>query len=133
MADARRPRRVAQDVRDILAAALSQEIADPRLAGVVITRVETTPDLGLASVYVRSLSDPSPRAKRDVLAALDGASHRLRRGLASALRLRRVPLVRFFHDDGPDARARIDALLEEIAKEQDPEEPSATRDAREPE
>lgn len=133
MADGRRPRRVAQDVRDTLSAALSREIADPRLAGVVITRVETTPDLGLASVYVRSLSEPSPRTKREVLAALDRASHRLRRGLAAALRLRRVPEVRFFHDDGPDARARVDALLEEIATEQAPADPSASRDSREPE
>ena len=52
-----RQRKVADQIRDIIANSLSRgEISDPRLNGVMITRVTVTSDLQLASVYFRFFS-----------------------------------------------------------------------------
>jgi len=119
MSDGRRPKRVAEDIRVNLGSALQREIADPAVSSVVITRVEVTPDLGLASVYVRLLVDPNERSQRAALRALQRAAGRLRRGLGAALRLKRVPELRFHYDEAPDARARVDELLDEIRRERE--------------
>ncbi len=118
MSDGRRPRRVAEDIRDSIASSLTRELSDPRLVGVVISRVETSPDLGLASVYFRSLQPATPRSINGLLRAFERASGRLRRRLAGQLRLKRVPELRFHYDEGPDARARVDELLHEIEHDQ---------------
>ncbi len=125
MSDGRRPRRVAEDIRDSIASSLTREISDPRLAGVVISRVETSPDLGLASVYFRSLQPTTPRTVRALELAFEKASGRLRRRIASQVRLKRVPNLRFHYDEGPDARARVEELLDEIEHEREPSEPDA--------
>lgn len=119
MTEGRRPQRVAEDIRDCLAVSFSREIADPRLAGTVVSRVETSPDLGLAKVYVRSLQSLSPRNTRALIRSLERAAGRLRRSVASQLRLKRVPELRFFYDEGPDARARVEELLDEIRETRD--------------
>lgn len=115
MADGRRPLRVAEDVRNALTQAMGKEVSDPRLLGTVITRVEVSPDLGVAHVFVRVLQEPSARVIKEVLGALQRASGRFRRGIAQALRTKRVPELRFQYDQAQDARARVDELLHEIA------------------
>ncbi len=122
MSDGRRPKRIAEDIRDRLSASLMRELSDPRLVGTVITRVETTPDLGLADVYVRSMQPLDERQVRGLVSTLQRSAGRLRRGLAGQLRLKRVPDLRFHYDEGPDKRARVDELLEEIRQERSDEE-----------
>jgi ribosome-binding factor A len=53
---------------------------------------------------------------------LERAQGRLRRGLGQAVPLKRLPELRFHFDDGPDARARVDELLAEIAREPKPDD-----------
>lgn len=120
-AEGRRPRRVAEGIREHLGLLLVSELSDPRLAQLVVTGVTITPDLGCADVQVRSLSgDVSERTRQATLAALHRASGRLRRGLGQRLRIKRMPELRFFYDTAPEARARVDELLEEIARDNPP-------------
>jgi ribosome-binding factor A len=118
VADGRRPLRVAQDIRDALTQSMGKEVADPRLLGTVITRVEVSPDLGVARVFVRVLQEPTPRVIKEVLATLSRAAGRFRRGIAAGLRTKRVPELRFEYDQAHDARARVDELLQEIRKDE---------------
>ncbi len=115
--DGRRPRRVAEDIRNCLALALGREFSDPRISAAVITRVETTPDLGIANVYVRTLVETSPANVKALMRTLSGVSGRLRRIVGKQLQLKRVPELRFFYDEAPDLRARVDELLSEVAEE----------------
>ncbi len=120
-AEGRRPRRVAEGIREHLGMVLVSELSDPRFAQLVVTRVSITPDLGCADVQVRLLSGgASERARDRTLAALRKASGRLRRGLGERLRIKRMPELRFFYDMAPEARARVDELLDEIAQESKP-------------
>ncbi len=122
--DGRRPRRVAEELRAHLGVALRAELADPRLAGIVITRVELGPDLAVGHVFVRLLvGDEDPKRRRGVVRALSGAAARLRRGLGPKLKLRRVPELRFNYDEHPDHRARVEQLLEEIQHDASEEAP----------
>jgi ribosome-binding factor A len=117
-ADGRRPKRVADAVREILAEALVRELSDPRLVSLVITDVQVTDDLQVARVFVRLLAgDEDAKLRRRTIQTLDHAGGRLRRLVGPRLRLRRCPELRFEYDAGHDASRRVEALLDEIAKE----------------
>ena len=112
-----RARRVAEAVRGHVTQALIREVADRRLIGVTVTRVDIPDDLGVARVWVRRLEPLDAQVKRGLLAALEGAAGRLRRGLGPAVGLKRTPALRFEYDAGPDATRRVEELLEEIERE----------------
>jgi ribosome-binding factor A len=113
-----RARRVANQVRERLTTLMTREVSDPALANVVITGVELPDDLSVAHVKARLLVGGDDPAKRKAtMASLGRAASRLRRGLGSSLRLRRVPEIRFVYDTGVDAASRVETLLAEIDAE----------------
>ena len=62
-----RMRRVDEAMREVLSAALSEDLKDPRVGFVTVTDVKTSPDLRHARVFVSVLGDATARA-----ATLDG-------------------------------------------------------------
>jgi ribosome-binding factor A len=118
MAEPRRAARVRDRIREELMNALRHDIRDPRLAHVVVTRVEMPDDLQLATAYIRlEIGGDNLDARKDALRALVSANGRLRRAMASGLKLRYTPELRFFYDDAPDALTRVEELLHEIKKD----------------
>lgn len=121
MTESRRPRRVAEAIRKHIAEALGRELFDPRLVGLMITRVDVGGDLSIARVHVRSLvhsADPAERLA--VEKAVNRAAHILRRGLGAALGLKKTPELQFFYDSSQDAIERVEAILTEIERESGP-------------
>jgi ribosome-binding factor A len=109
---------VGERVREELASIVSLELRDPRLEGVSVTDVRMTPDLQLARVRVRLLDPKDEPAKRKaLLAGLESASGMMRREIAQRLGLRFAPKLTFHYDESPEAKDRIDRLLDEIQKE----------------
>lgn len=111
----RRAKRIAQMIRDHVGAFLISQVGDPRLTQVVVTEVRVSDDLSLAWVRVRLLlgrGDDGPR--RQCINQLQLISGRLRRSMAPALGLRRVPELRFAFDEGYDAQQRVEEILREI-------------------
>jgi ribosome-binding factor A len=84
-----------------LAGLIREELRDPRLMGVTLTRVDVAPDLRNANVFVSALGTDAQAAQ--AVKALDGAAGRLRKGLSRNLKLRLVPQLHF----------RLDAQLRE--------------------
>lgn len=118
MSDARRPRRVAETMRKHIAEGLTREVFDPRLQGLMVTRVEVGADLSVAHVYIRSMKgDAQPARQADIERAAAGLAPRLRRGLNAKLGLRRIPEVRMHYDRNQDALDRIESILHEIEQE----------------
>jgi len=116
--EGRRARRVADLLRSELCEALGRELGDPEFAGLVVTDVSVSADLGVARVTVRLLTaDTGEARRRAALRALHRASGRLRRLVGPRLGLRRTPELRFAYDVGQDALDRVAELLDEIAKE----------------
>ena len=118
--DPRRTLRVAGLVQSHLTTALSRELADPELSSLVVTHVDVSKDLSIATARVRRLSVvDGPEMRKSVLARLRRVVPRLRRALGPALKLRRVPDLRFIYDDGQDAHDRVGELLREIEIERE--------------
>ena len=95
---------------------LIRTLKDPRVSGamVSITRVEATPDMRYAKVYISVLGDEG--ALRDAMRGLRSASGFLRRELSSRLTLRYTPELAFEADDSITHGAHIMELLEGLDK-----------------
>lgn len=118
--DTKRSVRVAGAIQEELASLLlTGEVHDPGVTGALVSRVELTDDLHYARVYVRLVElDPSPRRRREVVRGLERAAGFLRRTVGRRLRLRHAPELRFVWDEGVDHSQRVEALLEEIRREE---------------
>ena len=92
---------MAAELQRVLNSLLSGEVKDPRLVGVTISALDVSGDISVARVGYSTLNpddDPAP-----VLEALESASGFLRARAGAALGMRRVPELRFEHDEGAQA------------------------------
>ncbi len=107
---ANRMRRVDEAMREVLSAAITSELKDPRVGFVTVTAVETSPDLRHARVFVSVLGEDAVR--RRSLDGLQSAHGYLQRRVADELRLKHTPTLAFAYDDTADRGQRIAELLE---------------------
>ena len=104
--------RVGERIRAELSELLLRRVREPAVDGVTITHVDVTRDLQTARVYYRVLAETASR--RDVARALRRAQGFLRRELGGRLQLRRIPDLRFLHDDSVEQQDRLARLFDEI-------------------
>ena len=102
---------------------LLRNVKDPRVQNTMIsiTRVETTPDLRWAKVYVSFLQ--ADRAK-DAIKGLKSAGGYLRRELGRALNLRYTPELAWELDDSITYGAKMLALINSLDTGEDKEDVS---------
>ena len=103
--------RVAELVRHAVSEVLSRgEINDPVLETHVVTipRVQMSPDLKLATIYVMPLGGKDGDA---VLKALERHKKFMRGEIAHRIHMKYAPELRFRIDESFDNAAKIDALL----------------------
>jgi len=106
----RRTSRVAALLQETIATLLIREAKDPRLAAVIVTDVDVSPDLRHARVYYRVLAtDVEPERAQQ---ALGRAAGYIQATVGRALRLRYTPELEFVFDPTPDRARRIAKLLE---------------------
>jgi ribosome-binding factor A len=116
----RRTERVGEQIRDVLARLLREEVTDPRIGIVTLTRVDVAPDFSNARVYWSALTrrpsapDEGVAPEPATVAGLASAAGFLRRGLARELSLRRTPELHFVHDPSLAEGAHTLALLQEL-------------------
>jgi ribosome-binding factor A len=104
--------RVDELLRQEIGALLEREVADPRIGFVTVTRVETSPDLAHARVWVSLIGDPADRT--DTMRALEHAMPYVRRELGRRIRLRRIPALHVHRDESIERGARVLHLIDEI-------------------
>ena len=114
----RRTERVGNVIQRELSQYILREINDPRLGFLTISRVETTQDLGLANVAVSVMGDEESR--RETLEALNEFAPRMRSHIAKRLHTRTVPKLVFTLDRNLDHGFRIDSLLRDIERGENP-------------
>ncbi len=104
-------------------ASLLRELKDPRVHKTMlsITRVETTPDLRYAKVYVSLLDE---EYTRETLAGLKSSSGYLRRELGRNLQLRYTPELQWQADDSITHGAHILDILSKLDIPEDTEDES---------
>jgi ribosome-binding factor A len=113
----RRLERVADQLRAEIARVLRSEVADPRVALVTILRVDPSPDLRNALVFWSRIERPGGPTVPEIAAGLASAAPFVRRQLARALPLKRMPALEFRYDAALEEGDRTLALLREIADE----------------
>ena len=108
--DTRRPDRVAEAVREEVAAILAAGVKDPRVSGIVtVTGAEMSRDLAAATVYVSVYGDDDEIAR--TMEGLASVATGLRGRVGRALQLRLAPLITFRRDESAARAARIESLL----------------------
>jgi ribosome-binding factor A len=108
-----RMRRINEVLREVVGAAISSELTDPRIGFVTVTSVETSADLRAAKVHVSVLGDESEREA--TLAALRSSHGVIQSRIAAETRMKRTPTLTFHYDDTIAKGVRISQLLEDEA------------------
>jgi ribosome-binding factor A len=104
-------RRVNEVLREVVGAAITTELNDPRIGFVTVTSVEASPDLRTARVHVSVLGDEESR--QETLAALRASHGVIQSRIAAETRMKRTPTLTFHYDSTVEQGMRISRLLEE--------------------
>lgn len=100
MADSVRIQRVAEQIRAELSQILRDEVRDPRLGMITITRVKLAPDLGAATIFYSPLGEDPDEARAEELGhAMQQVTGFVRRTLSKRVKLRHTPELRWVLDD----------------------------------
>lgn len=113
--------RVAEAIREVVASAVLHEVADPRVQGVTVLRVEVSQDLRAATVFVSVMGSESDRNR--AMKGLRSARGFLQARAAARLQLRFAPILGFELDDGVRKSVEMSRLINEaIAADRKPGE-----------
>ncbi|OGW97622.1 MAG: ribosome-binding factor A [Omnitrophica WOR_2 bacterium GWA2_45_18] len=98
-----------------ISAILQQQLEDPRLSFVTLTRVDISRDLMYAKVYYSVLGDH--QHVEAAKAGLEGARGMVRRLISQRMNMRCTPEIVFIYDKSVEQSCRIEQALEEIRHE----------------
>jgi ribosome-binding factor A len=91
-----------------------RKLQDPTLGLLTITNVKLSPDLRVAKVYISVFE----KEKREfVLEKIGAVTGYIRSELASKIRIKFIPELRFYIDDTLDYVEKIDNLIKKIHKD----------------
>lgn len=113
-------RRVNEGVREVVSSALTSGDTDESLGFVTITGVETSPDLRHATVFVSVFGGEDERLKS--LEVLEETRGELQTEIATHLRMKNTPVLKFEYDDSVDRSMRVNALLTNTEVKEDGDE-----------
>jgi len=110
--------KVTQAMKREISNIIHDELKDPRLGFVTITRVEMTADLRYAKVFFSVLGKEEEHKKTKE--ALDSALGYIRRLIAQRIRLRFAPEIIFREDRSIEYSMHIEKLLNELEVSDEP-------------
>jgi len=120
---------VAEQVRSEVSQILRDEVRDPRVGLVTITRVKLASDLGAATLFYSPLGEDPDEARQQ---ELDGVMRSLtgfvRRSLSKRMKLRHTPELRFVLDDSIAEGSHTLDLLRSLDVSPASEDPGAAGD-----
>ena len=108
-----RSSRVSSQIQKELAQGLQRDIRDPRLGFVTVNEVIVSKDLAVAKVYVTVLNADKASIIENINILNDAAPY-LRSELGKRMKMRIIPMLRFYYDDSMDTGLRVAELLNEV-------------------
>src|SRR2546423_12304690 len=108
---AHRAARVAEVIREVASETILFEVRDPRVKAVTVTRTEVSGDLQHAKVYVSLMG--SPREQELCMHGLRHAAGFIQSKLASRLKTRFTPVIKFVLDEGVKKSIEMTRLINE--------------------
>jgi ribosome-binding factor A len=113
MADPTRARKIADQIKIIVASTIERKLKDPRLGFVTVTDVRVTGDLQHASIFYTVYGNDQDLVGTGK--ALESAKGFIRSEVGKGLTIRLTPSLEFIADSVPEAAARLDGLLAQAA------------------
>lgn len=107
----RRPKRVANLIKEALGRILLREFQGGGSGLITVTRVEMTADLQTAHVY---LSFFGGIREDEALELIEKRKGYLRKSIASEVKLKYNPELIFVRDPAPEYERRLDSLMEKL-------------------
>lgn len=111
MPDSRRLRQMNQVLKEHVSRFLEQELREPEIGLLTVTRVEVTPDLAEAKIWVSSYARDKSLSR--IVKYLRSINQDVYRSLRDVLTTKRVPKIRFMIDENGEYADRIDQLLKQ--------------------
>jgi ribosome-binding factor A len=105
----RRTDRIGEQIRAEVARILREDVTDPRIGLVTLTRVDVAPDLSNARLFWSTVGD-----RDEIEQGLTSAAGFVRGRLARVLPLRKVPELRFLWDPSLELGDRTLAALRNL-------------------
>ncbi len=113
----RRIEKISHVIRNTVSTVIQRDLSDPRIEGLVsVTRVEVTPDMRNAQVYLSVLGVPENKQELS-LRAVQHAHGFIQGKLGDALQTKVCPALRFHLDNSLKKGAQMDQLFGMIAEE----------------
>jgi ribosome-binding factor A len=122
----RRTVRVGAQLMEEIARLLREEVTDPRIRLVTLTRIDVSPDLRNAIVFYSALDPDGEPDVESLAAGLESAAPFLRRRAARVLPLKRMPELHFRFDPSLALGSKTLDVLREIAREPSSASPEAS-------
>lgn len=116
MTEDRRAKRVGHRIQEALSRFIIEEVQGQGPGLITVTRVEMTPDLLTARVFLSVFGGEGPE---EVLARLESMKGAIRRLIASRVNLKYNPELIFTPDPAPEYEERLDRLIEKARKHED--------------
>ncbi|MCP4905415.1 MAG: 30S ribosome-binding factor RbfA [bacterium] len=110
----RRTERIAEQLRSEIAAAIRNDVTDPRVGLVTITWIDVSPDMSHALIYWSGLGVDDDEGIASIGEGLASCAGHLRSRIAKRLSLRRMPEFRFRHDRSIERGSHVLEVLEEV-------------------
>jgi ribosome-binding factor A len=116
MTDSGRDLRIADFIRDELAAIIQREMRDPRVGIVNVNEVKVSRDRSYADVYVSSLQTTTVEDRAELISVLNKAAGFFRSELAKRHSMRTTPKIRVHYDELIESGPRLEALIQKAVK-----------------
>lgn len=116
--DTGRSDRIGSLIKKELAQLVAREIKDPRVGMASISAVKLSRDKSSALVYVAA-APHGQDSVQEAVQALNHAAGYLRKRLAEAVYLKRIPRLKFIYDESIERGARLDSLIDSLHVEHD--------------
>ncbi len=108
-----RSQRMAEQIRRELAEIVRDELKDPRMGLCSFTAVKLSRDLSHAIVFCSVLDEAH---REETIDTLNRAAGFIRSQIASRIRARSVPQVKFVNDDSVERGAAMEELIDEAIR-----------------
>jgi ribosome-binding factor A len=111
-----RSSRVAEELRKVITQILMEDLSDPRLGFITVTRIEVTDDLRFGKIHYSVLG--SEEQKNSTVDALQDNLGLIRRLAAERINMKFAMDIRFELDESIEHSFKIDQILKKIKDEE---------------
>lgn len=111
----KRSERVKEQMLKVINEVIKNEVKDPRIGFVTITRLELTENLRFARVYVSVMGSDDERMQS--FKGIKSATSFIRSRLGKNMRIKKVPELNFVLDHGQEDSDRINRLMHQLESE----------------